>query len=124
MHDGKTRTVVINKLCSTPPMTPESTALVKCVAALVKCVAALFPRRFCLLEKNKNNETFVKRLQSKNDTNKLVDVSEEGVKSLMINLLKRKIQTHHFNIVQIAFNVGKLAGILHYFLFVDSLAVA
>ena len=97
---------IINLMCSSLPLSPE-------YAALVRCVAVFFPRRYSFMEKNKNSDVFAQKARvSIVDENQSVSASgEETVKNLFINLLRRKIQTRHFNIVQIAFNMGKLAGV-------------
>lgn len=96
----------VQHLLSSQYLSPESTVL-------VECVAALFPRRYSVLVKNKENDAFIKRLKSKakgDNENPCVARGEGSVKNLVIDSFKRKIQTHHFNIVQIAYNMGKLAG--------------
>ena len=101
---AKEELFIISLLCSNVPLSPKSTAL-------VRCVAALLPRRCRLLEKKKNSDIFIKKLQAKTIGGNQASISgEDSVNNLVLNLLKRKIQTHHFNIVQIAFNMGKLAG--------------
>ena len=113
MQRGKTSMTAIEELfivslmCSALPLSPE-------YAVLVRCVAAFFPRRYSYMEKNKNSDVFAKRARTLIiDENQSVSGSgEESVKNLIIDLLRRNIQTRHFNIVQIAFNMGKLAGLL------------
>ena len=96
---------IINLMCSSLPLSPE-------YAALVRCVAVFFPPCYSFMEKNKNSDVFAQKVPvSIVDENQSVSASgEETVKNLLINLLRRKIQMCHFN-MQIAFNIGKLAGV-------------
>ena len=98
---------IVSLMCSALPLSPE-------YAALVRCVTAFFPRRYSYMEKNKNSDVFAKKARASVTYENQSDGTsgEESVKNLITELLRKNIQTCHFNIVQIAFNMGKLAGVL------------
>jgi hypothetical protein len=81
---AKEELFIISLLCSNVRLSPKSTAL-------VRCVAALFPHRCRLLEKKKNNDIFIKKLQAKTIGGNQASISgEDSVNNLVLNLLKRK----------------------------------
>ena len=67
-----------------------------------------------IVRKNKNSDVFAKKARASVTYENQSDGTsgEESVKNLITELLRKNIQTCHFNIVQIAFNMGKLAGVL------------
>ena len=91
MQRGKTSMTPIEELfivklmCSALPLTPK-------YAAIVQCVTVFFPRCYNFLEKNKSSDIFsTKARASVIDENQSVNAStEETVKNLLINLLRRK----------------------------------